>query len=269
MGCFLLADGEPFRDRSWVTANPLAPQGKERFSLLSLPMPNAIMCCKCYGKILSAGKKLRNVSRDVLSAEYSADSLDDGEFAVLLERAARGDHDAQALICQRYEPKVRIIARVMLGPALRSHFDSLDLVQSVHRSLLVGLRDQKFDISTPQKLIALASTMVRRKVARKWRRAKKQISPNGLATSSALAQTLSSLVTPEAGPREIAQRNDQITTLCEQLNEVERQMLMLRLEGYTWPEIAERVGLHPVATRVRWTRLRQRLLDSRIAADWE
>ena len=36
-------------------------------------------------------------------------------------------------------------------------------------------------------------------------------------------------------------------------------MLEMRLDGYTFPEIASVVGLHPIALRVRMTRLRQRL----------
>ncbi|MBX3415998.1 MAG: sigma-70 family RNA polymerase sigma factor [Pirellulaceae bacterium] len=192
----------------------------------------------------------------------------DGEFARLMERANRGEVEAQARICEHYEPKVRIIARVMLGPALRSHFDSMDLVQSVHRSLLVGLRDQKFDISTPQKLIALASTIVRRKVARKWRRTRKQQVLTDLDAVGELAQTLSELSSPDANPAQVAEFNDQISALCDQMGEIERRMLALRLDGFTWDEVGAQLGLHPVAARVRWSRLKQRLQDSGIAADW-
>lgn len=197
-----------------------------------------------------------------------ASSLDLTDFATLLQRAGQGDVTAQASICEHYEPKVRVIARVMLGPALRAHFDSMDLVQSVHRSLLVGLRDQKFDISSPQKLIALASTMVRRKVARKWRRTRKQTPWGGASLGENLAQTLSALSSPDAAPDRVAEFNDQVLRLCGQMNEIEQRMLTLRLEGYTWQEIGRQLGLHPVATRVRWTRLRQRLHQAGVIADW-
>jgi RNA polymerase sigma-70 factor (ECF subfamily) len=182
-----------------------------------------------------------------------------------MRAAAAGDAQAQERLCRQYEPKVRIVARVLLGPALRPHFDSMDLVQSVHRSLLVGLRDQKFDISSPQKLIALASTIVRRKVARKWRSTRRE-QPS--AACEGLAATLSSLSSPEADPAKAAEFNDQIERLCESLNEIEQRMLELRLEGFTSPEVAELLGIHSVALRVRWTRLRKRLQDAGIFADW-
>ena len=63
----------------------------------------------------------------------------------------------------------RIVAHFLLSRDLRPYLDSLDLVQSVHKSLLLGLRSDKFDISNPEKLVALALTMVRRKAARHWR----------------------------------------------------------------------------------------------------
>ena len=53
--------------------------------------------------------------------------------------------------------------------------------------------------------------------------------------------------------------HDAAGKLYEQLTEPERQMLDLRVQGFTTDEIAERLGLHPVALRVRFSRLRKRL----------
>jgi DNA-directed RNA polymerase specialized sigma24 family protein len=49
---------------------------------------------------------------------------------------------------------------------------------------------------------------------------------------------------------------------------MERKMLTMRLEGYTAPEVANALGIQPVALRVRWTRLRQRLHESGVLTDW-
>src|SRR5262249_21132296 len=101
-----------------------------------------------------------------------AETSDD--YTSLLARARQGNTEALTRLCNLYEAELRIVARVQLGPALRPYLDSIDLVQSVHRSLLLGLRENKFDIATPQQLLALALTMVRRKVARYWRRMQRQ-----------------------------------------------------------------------------------------------
>ncbi|MEQ1828910.1 MAG: ECF-type sigma factor [Pirellula sp.] len=91
------------------------------------------------------------------------------DFDLLLLAARSGDSDALGKLVAQYEPELRIVARARLGTALRPHLDSIDLVQSVHRSLLIGLRADRFDTSSPEKLIALALTIVRRKVAKHWR----------------------------------------------------------------------------------------------------
>jgi RNA polymerase sigma-70 factor (ECF subfamily) len=62
------------------------------------------------------------------------------EFAALLARVRRGDDAALTELTQLYERDVWIAARVRLGTALRPYLDQIDLVQSVHCSLLSGLQ---------------------------------------------------------------------------------------------------------------------------------
>jgi len=197
-------------------------------------------------------------------------SLDRHEdFAALLARARQGDRAALAQLSQQYEPKVRLVARVLLGPALRPHLDSVDLVQSVHKSLMLGLRQDKFDISNPEKLIALALTIVRRKVARHWRRIQRQERLRSKASDSGnLAQLLGSLHDTESDPARTAQLNDAVQHLCASLDTTEQRMMEMHLQGYTSHEIAGDVGLNPATLRVRMTRLRQRVRAEGIFRDW-
>jgi len=116
--------------------------------------------------------------------------------------------------------------------------------------------------------VALASTMVRRKVARNWRRHRRQqrIELPGDDQDS-LVDVLNDLSSPDANPGDAAQYQDEMTRLCESLNDSERQMLRMRLDGYASHEVAQALGIHPVALRVRWTRLRQRLQTAGVLAD--
>lgn len=188
------------------------------------------------------------------------------DFSQLMDRAAAGDSQAQLELCQQYEQQVRIVARVLLGPLLRPHLDSVDIMQSVHHSLLMGIRDQRFDISNPDKLVALACTIVRRKVARKWRTHRRQTRPEDSGTF--LIESLQSLAGSQETPSQAAQYQDAIESLYQRLTPVEKTMLERRLEGYTTDEVAHELGMNPVAIRVRWTRLRQRLEEANIFADW-
>ena len=178
------------------------------------------------------------------------------DFTDLIARARAGETAAIATLARLYEPEVRIYARVHLGPALRPYLDSMDLVQSVHRSLLVGLRHQKFALTGPEHLVALALTMVRRKIARKWRRHQRQ--DRHLTTS--LPQLLSTLSCAE--PPAVAQLQDSLEKLCARLSDKDQQIIQLRLQGLTTAESASALGMTADVFRVTLSRLRRRLRDA-------
>lgn len=191
-------------------------------------------------------------------------------FADLLARAANGDPTALDELARGYEDKIRIVARVLLGPSLRPYLDSVDLAQSVHKSILIGLRENKFSVEGPDQLVALALTVLRRKAAKQWRHLQRQrrLSGDGSSRRDNLSNLLSELSPATDDPAQAAQFRDQVEHLCTHLDDVERQILDLRLEGHTPAEIADRIGISRVALRVRLTRLRQRLHASGVASDW-
>jgi RNA polymerase sigma-70 factor (ECF subfamily) len=190
-------------------------------------------------------------------------------FPELLRLARSGDRDALDRLVRTYEADVRIAARVLLGPALRAHLDTVDLVQSVHRSLMLGVRQDKFDVASPAQLIALALTMVRRKVARKWRRHRRQL-PVGVATNSDddLGDVLTSLHSTETDPARAVQLRDAAARVFRGLDEADRRLLELRLEGWSTADIARQLGQNPDVLRVRLSRLRKHLLDNGVLGDW-
>lgn len=190
-------------------------------------------------------------------------------FALVLERARQGDAEAMHELCQQYEPRLRMVARVILGSALRPYLDSMDLVQSVHRSLLLSFRDEKYSVTTPESLLALALTMLRRKVARHWAHLRRQQRlESGGSSPDLLPQILAELCTPSQDPADTAQFHDQLDQLNRRLDATERQMLVLRLDGYTLAEIADQLRMNHVTLRVRMIRLRDRLNASGVLHDW-
>ncbi len=192
-----------------------------------------------------------------------------GSFADLLERARQGDAAALAELARTYEPEVRLVARYRLGPALRPYLDTVDLVQSVHKSLLLGLRGDRFDLSSPDKLVALALTIVRRKVARHWRRLRRQhrLSHAGPAGEDAV-QTLASLSSPGDDPARAAQLRDAVQHLWNHLDAGERRLIELRLQGLSTADAARELGQDADVLRVRLSRLRQRLRAAGVLTDW-
>jgi RNA polymerase sigma-70 factor (ECF subfamily) len=189
------------------------------------------------------------------------------EFAELIAKARAGDGEALARLSEQYEPKVRIVARVLLGASLRPYLDSIDVVQSVHRSLLAGLRDGKHDLSAPENLVALAVTMLRRKVARQWRHLRKQ-SRLSLSPDVGPAGLLDAQAERGLDPAREAAFRDAARKLYSRLGETEQRIIDLRFQGHTTDEVAARLGLNPIALRVRMTRLRKRLEETGVLADW-
>ena len=192
------------------------------------------------------------------------------DFDALLARARQGDSAALMRLIQQYEADVRLVARRRLGPALRPYVDSVDLVQSVHKSLLVGLQQHRYDLANPEQLIALALTIVRRKVARHWRRVQRQerLGQVGPAAESSLPDLLASLADPVADPARTAALTDAIAHLCRNLDETERRVLEMRLQGYRTAEVARTLGLDADALRARLSRLRQSLRFTGVLTDW-
>ena len=191
------------------------------------------------------------------------------DFAALVARVRLGDEDALAALVAGYEAEVRLAARVLLGHLLRSHLDSADLVQSVHRSLILGLRSDKITLSSPEQLRGLAVTMVRRKVARYWRRLRRQKRLDAPAAETrGAADALTSLSSPAADPAREAEYRDSVAHLMRNLHEEDRRRGELRLQGHSTAEAARRLGVDADVLRVRLSRLRRRLREKDLLTEW-
>ena len=189
------------------------------------------------------------------------------EFQKLLELARTGDQSALKTLVGQYEAEVRMVARARLGPALRPHLDSVDLVQSVHKSLFLGLQEGKFDISSPEKLTALAITIVRRKAARVWRHNQRQKRLSGAGEKHArLSQVLVSL-SHSGDPTTRVALQEQLDRVLDQIEPESRRLIELRLEGYSTVDAANELGVDADVARVRLSRLRKRLEQAGLAAD--
>jgi RNA polymerase sigma-70 factor (ECF subfamily) len=180
--------------------------------------------------------------------------------AELLERIRDGDEEALTRLLLHYEPRIKTAAHVLLGPLLRPHLDSVDLVQSVHRMLLPGLRGGKYDLSDSEQLIALAVTLLRRKVARSWRRLRREHDLQLRARADGVLPENMAAAEPE-DPAQAAELKDGILHLLGHFKDDERRLLELRLQGLSTPQIAEQLGCDAHALRARLSRLRQRLRE--------
>jgi RNA polymerase sigma-70 factor (ECF subfamily) len=187
------------------------------------------------------------------------------EFATLLEQVRQGDRAALGRLLGEYEPALRRFARSHLGPSLRPYADSLDLVQSAHKSMMIALWANRYEFDGPEKLLALARTILQRKVARLAARTTRQQRQDAPAGGDESAETLPAA---EPNPAEAAEFRNALDHVGRQLNERERHILTLLLQGHTRKEIADQLGEDAHAFRVYWGRVMQRLRDSGAVNDW-
>jgi RNA polymerase sigma-70 factor (ECF subfamily) len=174
------------------------------------------------------------------------------ELPDLLTRARQGDAQALAAIQLALEEKLRRAAHRSLGRVLRRHVDSMDIVQSAQKSLLICLRAGKYDISDEGKLPALALRILQRKVARKWRQVRQELH---------LQERLARECRTEApdGAAQALENAELVRQLMKYMNKTEQELVRLRLEDHTLESAARLLGLDPGYARVIMGRMKERL----------
>ncbi len=176
-------------------------------------------------------------------------------FTDLLARARQGDNDAMMALIRQYEPEIRRVAHQRLGPALRDCLASVDVVQSVHRSLIRNLRENKLVINRQEDLTALAVTFVVRKVSRQWQKVQRE------EQVLRLVQVLLARAAKEEDPAVLAERRDRVQHLLEQVDDRDRQLLELHLRDCNTKEIANLLNVKENVVRVQRSRLFRKLRE--------
>ena len=89
----------------------------------------------------------------------------DEEFSALLGQARSGDSDAATDLVRRYEPELRRYVRFRLTDSrLRRFVDSVDICQSILGRFFVGFFAGKYELRSPDELIALLFRMAKNEV---------------------------------------------------------------------------------------------------------
>jgi RNA polymerase sigma-70 factor (ECF subfamily) len=190
------------------------------------------------------------------------------EFEALMRRVRLGDREALAQLLQRYQAEVQQAAARLLGRALRSYLDPADLVQSVHRTLIVGLRENKFEIPNAQKLVALAVTLARNKVVRAVRHRQCEQRHQAALAETSLDMGGTTRQAADGDPARAAEYHDLVEALRNSLGETDRRLVELRLQGYSTADIGRQLGVSADVLRVRLSRLRKDLRDRGLLTEW-
>jgi RNA polymerase sigma-70 factor (ECF subfamily) len=190
--------------------------------------------------------------------------MDDPGFVDLMARARAGDSEALAKLMRTFEDDVRLMVRVRLPRALRDQFDSMDFVQAVWQSVLVGEgREAAPAFTDARHFRGYLAAVVRNKVWEEHRR--RSSKKYDLAREERLYVRRGGrdqdrdVPAPDPTPSEAVQADDRLEQLLAGRPPIEAQVLKLRREARTFEEIAAATGLHERTVRRIIESLRERM----------
>lgn len=174
-------------------------------------------------------------------------------FESWIARIRAGDADAATELVRQYERAVRVAVRVKLtDPRLRTHFDSMDVCQSVLASFFVRAAAGQFDLQSPEQLVGLLVKMARNKLlmqVRHHRQQQRDVDRN--AADNGDAPTLAD---HGPGPVREASARELLQTVLDRLTPAERDLALRRGQGDEWVQIAAEQGEAPNTVRMRLSR---------------
>ena len=168
--------------------------------------------------------------------------------ADLLARIRAGDRDAAAAFLDRYGPLVRRRVRGKLGQQMRRVFDSQDLWSTLARRFDRFVQSANVSAESEAELVSLLHRMIDSAVVDKFR-AFSRMADNDL-------HALPAAVPAPAVEAEPITPADVEAAIASLPDPVDREILVLWLQGIELQQIADQVGRTPAAVRQRWQSIR-------------
>ena len=161
-----------------------------------------------------------------------------------------GEADAARKLWERYADHLAQLARQQLAGRAKVVCDEDDIAQSVFYSICRGAAAGRFgDVNSRDELWWLLLAITKQKAINNFRRESAQKrGPGRIETETALAKNqpfrLDDLVSQTPTPELMLILEEEYASLLDRLDDQRlRQIAILRVEGYTVPEIAEKFGI--------------------------
>jgi RNA polymerase sigma-70 factor (ECF subfamily) len=184
-------------------------------------------------------------------------------FADVMARLRAGDEAAAREVFQRFVRRLVRLARERFGQALRRRVDPEDAVQSAYKSFFLRYGAGKLEVQDWGSLWSLLTVITLRKCVDRvdYHRAQRR---DIRRETRAHAETTGSepwweAVSREPTPEEAAVLAETVEHILRGLEENERPMLEMSLQGYTSEEIGKRLGVSERTVRRVRERVRKRL----------
>jgi RNA polymerase sigma-70 factor, ECF subfamily len=164
----------------------------------------------------------------------------------LLARWRQGDEQAAEELFHRYASRLIGLARSRMPTGLNQRLDPEDIVQSVCRSFFKRTRAGEYEVSQGGDLWHLLVTLTLHKLTNQivhHKAAKRACSrETHFGSEDSLHGLHGAALAREPSPLEAMLLTDEVERLMRMLDPLHRQILELRLQGFTLEEIAGQTG---------------------------
>ncbi len=157
-----------------------------------------------------------------------------------------GNQEAAQQLFSRYLEKLVALARQRISQRLASRVDPEDVVQSVFRTFFQRAKQGQFTIEHEDDLCKLLVRITLHKTLRQveFHRAAKRNPSLETGQADESQERLLELLDDEPTPETANIFLDQLEHFLAQLKPQERQILELRMQGYSTEEIAQKLGTY-------------------------
>ena len=164
----------------------------------------------------------------------------------LVRRLREGSDTAAREVFDRYVARLLGLAKRRIGARMNSRVDPEDVVQSVFRTFFSRMQDDQFQINAEDDLFKLLVQITVHKTLRQIahhkaaKRDPRQEAGQGSDAHEMLMQAIGTEPTPET----VVTFMDHLEHFLWQLPEQDRQILEMRLQGFSTEEIADKLGTY-------------------------
>jgi RNA polymerase sigma-70 factor (ECF subfamily) len=170
----------------------------------------------------------------------------DSSFDELMSRLRAGDESAATQIFHQFAERLIALARSRLSASIRRKVDPEDVLQSVFQSFFRRHAEGEFELDSWDSLWGLLTLFTLRKCGHRiehFRAARRDVHREAAAPASPDDSTASWVaIARDPTPSEIAILTETVTQMLIGLNERDRQIVTLRLQGHTVSAISTEVG---------------------------
>lgn len=186
----------------------------------------------------------------------------------LVNEVQAGSESAAKDLFDKYCERLLRLAKRRIGQRMSSRFDPEDVVQSAFRTFFTRVKNDEFEFAHEDDLFKLLVRLTVRKTLRRiqYHRADKRNPEAEMGHQSDGSEIFAHVASGEPTAEVEVALLDEFERFVGQLPDLDRQVLELKVQGYSTVEIADRLGTYDRKVRRIIERLQEMSDDQEFAA---